>query len=86
MTKPKSLPEQVRNYIYDGGRIHTAVMRSAPVLIAKILSGPPAMSLRSLAEAVDLSPTYLSLVKNRKVQCSLGAYLSLVQFAEGNRL
>ncbi len=80
------LANRIKDYLLLGNVLHLQVRTMAPELIREIMGGPPALSLRSLAEAVDLSPTYLSRVKNRQVVCSLGAYLSLAHFAEGNRL
>lgn len=85
-TNHRDLSERIKDYILLGSVLHLQVRTMAPELIDDLLKNPPSLSLRSLAEAVDLSPTYISRVKNRQVTCSLGAYLSLVHFAEGLRL
>ena len=86
MSNAALIAERIRDHIYEGGVIASRIQREAPRLIRSLLKGKPALSLRSLSEAVCLSPTYLSHVKNGKVLCSFGAFLALEEFASGNRL
>ena len=51
-----------------------------PKIVRKLLRQH---SFRSLAGKVELSPTYLSQVNQRKVIISPGAYLKLVRFDNG---
>ena len=69
-----TLAEAIRDYLEGREEIAGALSAEGPRLLARLLK---TRSLREIGRLTNLSPTYLSNVKNRKVNISPGAYLTL---------
>lgn len=74
---------RVREHLAEAEILKEGMAFEGPHLIHQ-LQDEGCTSLRAIARRSGLSPTYLSLVVNRKQNISFGAYLRLVDLRDGD--